>query len=380
MKLKIVVVIAIVLTSVAVVGVASAQRIIEGELDVKRGSSQYRPLGAGEMLRRDDLLQARSERVKIVCVNSVKKIITPGQTRSLKEICPEIGRRDVVMGEETRYRPGGSDSRVPYILYPRMTYLLQDKLTFRWNGVEGATRYIVRLLGPGGVESKTEVSSTEVVYPDDFPDDASSLDWRVKYLVTVETDNGSSSLEDGGGILGFELLDEYSIQKVEEEATKIADFEEWTEEERALTFADMYRRENLTAEAIATLDALVKGGSQTAVVYRLLGDLYAEVGLNLLAEARYATAIELFTSTQEQSALTATRASLAVIKLMLGKEQAAEQLLTQVKAEYQAMGDEQSTTDLEQRLTEAASEKEQLETLLQEANISSVTQIITPRN
>ncbi len=384
MKLKIVVVIAITLTSAAMVelaSVASAQQVIKcvGDVRVKRGSYEYRPLGAGERLQPDDLILAASGSiVKVICENGTLWRVPTGKISSLNLGCPE--RVTMVVMGETRFRPGGSDSRIPYLLYPRMTYLLKDRVTFRWNGVKGVTRYTVRLLGPEGVESQTEVTSTEVVYPDDFPDDAPSLDWRVKYLVTVETDNGFSSLQDSGGVLGFELLDEYVIQKVEEEATKIADFEDRTEEERSLTFAAMYRRENLTAEAIATLEALVKGGSQTAVVYRMLGDLYAEVGLNLLAEARYETALKLFTSTQEQSALTGTRASLAVIKIMLGKEQAAEQLLTQVKAEYQAMGDEQSTTALEQRLTQAATEKEQLETLLNNANISSVTQIITPRN
>ena len=380
MKLKIVFVIAIALTSAAAVGlasVASAQKIIEsvGEVLVKRGSSKYRPIGTGARLQPGDLLQTAPRAiVKVLCENSSLWRVPAGTTSGLNSGCP-VRIAMVVMGE-TRYRPGGSDSRVPYILYPRMTYLLHDRPTFRWNGVEGATRYIVRLLGPGGLEWQTEVSSTEVLYPDEAP----PLDWGVKYLVTVEADNGSSSRQDGGGILGFELLDEYDIQDVQAEAARIAGLGELTEEQQAFALAELYSREGLMANAIATLEALVKEGSQTALVYRMLGDLYAEVGLNLLAEDRYERASEMFASTQDRYALIATQDGLAGAKLMLGKKQEAEQLSAQVKAEYRALGDEPSAASLGQRLAEAALEKEEIETLLREADISSVTQILTPRD
>lgn len=380
MKLKIVVVIAIALTSATGLGwssVASAQKIIEsvGEVLVKRGSSRYRPIGTGERLQSGDLLKtAPGAIVKVLCENSSLWRVPAGKISGLNSGCP-VRIAIVVMGE-TRYRPGGSDSRVPYILYPRMTYLLDDRPTFRWNEVKGATRYIVRLLGSGGLEWQTEVSSTEVVYPDEAP----SLDWGVKYLVTVEADNGSSSLQDGGGILGFELLDEYDIQDVQAEAARIAGLGDLTEEQQAFALAQLYSREGLMANAISTLEALVKEGSQTALVYRMLGDLYTEVGLNLLAEENYEKASEMFASTQDRYALIATRDGLAGAKLMLGKKQEAEQLSSEVIAEYRALRDEPSAAILEQRLTEAALEKEKLETLLREADISSITKILTPRD
>ncbi len=380
MKLKIVVVIAIALTSASAVGwasVASAQKIIEsvGKVLVKRGSSRYRPIGTGERLQPGDLLKtAPGAIVKVLCENSSLWRVPAGTTSGLNSGCP-VRIAIMVMGE-TRYRPGGSDPRVPYILYPRMTYLLDDRPTFRWNKVKGATSYMVRLLGPGGLEWQTEVSSTEVLYPDDAP----PLDWGVKYLVTVEADNGSSSLQDGGGLLGFELLDEYDIQDVEAEATRIVGLEDLTEEQKAFALAQLYSREGLMGNAIATLEALVKQRSQTALVYRMLGDLYTEVGLNLLAEEHYQKASEMFASTQDRYALIATQDGLAGAKLMLGKKQEVEQLSSQLITEYRALGDEQSAAILEQRLTQAALEKAKLETLLREADISSITKILTPRD
>lgn len=359
------------------VSAVSAHEIIEssGQVLLKRGSSEYRLTGVGERLQPGDRLFPQSGAMaKVLCENSDIWRVPVGIPSSINSGCP-IWMANLVRGE-TRYRPGGSDSRVPYILYPRMTYLLHDRPTFRWNAVEGVTSYTLRLLGPGGLEWQTEVSSTEVVYPNEAP----PLDWGVKYLVTVEADNGSSSLQDGGGILGFELLDEYGIQDLQAEAARIAELGELTEEQRAFALAELYSREGLMANAIATLEALVNGGSQTALVYRMLGDFYGEVGLNLLAEDRYERASEMFASTSDRYALTATRDGLARAKLMLGEKQEAEQLSTQVEAEYRALGDEPSATVLEQRLAEAESEKEQLAKLVREADISSVTQILTPRD
>ncbi|MDJ0687571.1 MAG: hypothetical protein QNJ41_03590 [Xenococcaceae cyanobacterium MO_188.B32] len=378
LKGRIIFVFLIVVANIGSVSTVLAQEIeiieCSGQVLLKRGSSEYRSTGVGERLQPGDLLFPQSGAIaKVLCADEDSDIwrVPVGIPSSIHEGCPEWNP-SVVKGE-TRYRPGGSNLQIPYILHPRMTYLLHDRPTFRWNGVEGVTNYTVRLLGPGGLEWETEESSTEVVYPNNAP----PLEWGVKYLVTVEADN-VSSLQDGGGILGFELLDEDTIQEVEEKAAKIAELEDRTEEERALTLAKLYRGENLTAEAIATLEALVEQDSQTALVFRMLGDLYTEVGLNLLAEARYEKASELFASTLARYALTATQDGLARTKLMLGKMQEAERLSAQVIAEYRELGDEQSATGLEQRLAEAASEEEQPETLLRETDPSSVTQIITP--
>ncbi len=365
------------LIAAATIGSVSAvlaQEIIEcsGQVLLKRGSSEYRPTGVGERLQPGDRLFPQSGAMaKVLCENSDIWRVPVGIPSSINSGCP-TWIASVVKGE-TRYRPGGSNPQIPYILYPRMTYLFHDRPTFRWNAVAGVTNYTVRLLGSGGLEWETEVNSTEVVYPNDAP----TLNRGVKYLVTVEADNGSSSLQDGGGILGFELLREYKIQKVEAEVAKISQLEDRTEEERALTLAELYRRENLTAKAIATLEALVEQGSQTALVFRTLGDLYAGAGLNLLAEARYEKASELFASKSDRYALTATQDSLARVKLMLGKNQEAKRLSDQVIVNYRELGDEQSATGLEQRLVEAA-EEEPPEIFPSEADISSVTQILTP--
>ena len=367
----------IVATIVGSVSAVSAQVIIEcsGQVLLKRGSYDYRSTGVRERLQLGDLLFPQSgATARVLCENSDIWRVPVGIPSSINSGCP-TWIASLVKGA-TRYRPGGSNPQIPYILHPRMTYLFHDRPAFRWNEVEGVNSYIVRLHGSGGVEWETEVNSTEVVYPNEAP----PLNRGVKYLVTVEADNGSSSLQDDSGILGFELLRKYKIQKVEAEVAKISQLEERNTEELALTLAELYRRENLTANAISTLEALVQQGSQTALVLHALGELYTETGLNLLAETYYQRASELFASTSDRYALTATRDSLARVKLMLGKNQEAKRLSAQVIAEYQELGDDQSATGLQQRLAEAASEEEQLNTWSKKPDPSFVTKIITPRD
>ncbi len=309
--------------------VASAHQIIEcvGQVLIKRGTAEYRSTGVGERLQPGDILRpASGARVKVLCDNSTIWRVPVEVPSSLNSGCPII--EAILVRGETRHRPGGSDPQIPYTLSPRMTYLLNDQPTFRWNGVEGATRYTVRLFGPVGVEWQTEVSSAEVVYPDGAP----PLESGVKYLVTVEADNGRSSFEDGGAILGFELLYEGDVQDVREKAAKIAELSDLTDEEKVLALAELYSQEYLIADAIETLEALVAQGSQTAFVYLRLGDLYGEVGLNLLAEARYSKAIELFTATQDQYGLAEAQTRLTGVKHMLDKgnepEQSPDRILT----------------------------------------------------
>jgi tetratricopeptide (TPR) repeat protein len=75
--------------------------------------------------------------------------------------------------------------------------------------------------------------------------------------------------------------------------------EELPSEEEVIALAFHYTENNLYAEAIEILNSLVNNGSQKPDVYRILGDFYAQSGLNLLAEESYLKAIEKAQETQE---------------------------------------------------------------------------------
>jgi hypothetical protein len=61
---------------------------------------------------------------------------------------------------------------IPYIISPRCTLVLNPLPMLRWNGVPGASRYTVSLIGDEDVLWETDVSETEVVYSGE-----PALDW-----------------------------------------------------------------------------------------------------------------------------------------------------------------------------------------------------------
>lgn len=230
-----------------------------------------------------------------------------------------------ILNIEFKHQIGGSDPSIPYIISPRHTLLLNEVPTLRWNKVPDANSYVVRIMKGSEIHWQEEVSGTEVVYPGVPP-----LEPEVDYLLTVETDNGKSSLDGGEAQLGFKLLNEEATQAVREAAVKIAS--DLADEAKVMILAQRYSYFNLRVDAIKILEALVERGSQTAAVYQLLGKVYAASGLNLLAEELYVKAIALASDSQDLEVLMEAQAELAGVKIMFGKENEQEQLSNQAQA------------------------------------------------
>ncbi len=139
------------------------------------------------------------------------------------------------------------------------------------------------------------------------------------------------------------------MQQVEAEIQALAQ-QQLSQEAQLLALADIYIREELLSEAIATLESLAKTKSKIIAVYQNLGDLYRYVGLNSLAESRYQQAIALATSSQDREGLAMAQAGLAEVKEMLGKRDQAVQLLRQAQTGFEALGDLERVTELQARL------------------------------
>jgi tetratricopeptide (TPR) repeat protein len=189
----------------------------------------------------------------------------------------------------------------------------------KWNAVEGATSYTITLYREGlledtevwqkSVEGKEPVEGVEEFsYPSD--DKKQQLEAGADYRLVVEAKNGRSSQDEKIDLeeydfesrlvsgLKFRLLGEAEVQSIQEASEQIMQ-EELPSEEEVIALAFHYTENNLYAEAIEILNSLVNNGSQKPDVYRILGDFYAQSGLNLLAEESYLKAIEKAQETQE---------------------------------------------------------------------------------
>lgn len=230
------------------------------------------------------------------------------------------------------YRKGGDNSDISYVITPRYTLISNSQPTLRWNKVEGANRYLVKIKG-GDIDWQKEVTGTSVVYSGE-----KELQTDVDYLVSVETDTGVSSLDDTGAKLGFRLISSEQLKSLEDTIAPIKE-SNLSQEEKTLKIAQKYYQLDLNADAIALLEQLKADGIKNAKVYRLLGDTYAKTGLNLLAEENYTKALELESANNNLEGVTEIQASLVSVKIMLGKSEEAEALSQQAQAGYAKLGD-----------------------------------------
>lgn len=320
----------------------------KGEVLLKRKEwSDYRPTAIGAELYPGDLLQpAPGARVLVQCANG--KTIWPvpdGVISGATNGCPPQAvpvsrhRGDIIPPR------GGINPLIPYIISPRRTLLLNSLPMLHWNAVPGASRYTVSLMGDEDVLWETEVKGTEVRYSGELP-----LESGVDYLLVIQADTGASSQEEELPDLGFSLLDENEATLVRDTVEQLVNLD-LADEAKSLALVHLYRGYELRAEAIASLEVLVKQGSQTAAVYRILGELYREVGLNRLAQKHYLKAIEL-AGTEDVEGQAIAAEGLGKVYVAIANQQEAIRCLTQARDRYEALGDTQRLKELEKRLAE----------------------------
>jgi tetratricopeptide (TPR) repeat protein len=244
-----------------------------------------------------------------------------------------------------------NDPLIPYIVSPRRTALLNALPILRWNAVLSATCYTISVIDEEeeDVLWDTEVNATEVVYPGEPP-----LKPRIYYSLMVEADTGASSQAEELSDLGFWLLDEEKSQQVRSVGSQLANLE-LAKEAEALALAYLYIGYELRAEAIETLEALVKEGSQTAAVYRTLGALYEKVGLSRLALTRYLKTAELAAAAKDVEEQAVATVGLGNAYEAIGNVEAARRWLAQAQDGYTTLGDTERVSELEEQLAKLKS-------------------------
>lgn len=187
--------------------------------------------------------------------------------------------------EDGCYRGGEENKDFPEIITPRFTLLLNPQPTLRWYKVEGITSYTVQIQGSGAAGENIEwqklVSTNNVVY------DGPSLQPGETYLFSVNAHNGQPIAK-----TTFKMLSEEKAKTVQAEIKQIEQ-KQLEEEAKILALVDIHLSYELIAEAIDTLEQLVANNSKNPVVYRQLADLYKQIRLVDLANAREQKAKEL---------------------------------------------------------------------------------------
>lgn len=200
-----------------------------------------------------------------------------------------------------------ADPHTPYIISPSDTYLLNDRPSLSWNSVPDAISYTVRvkdITGERGGWERTvpKLSKSDLGEMMNYPTDEEALQPGGKYKVIVEAKFSSREKRVESGEARFTMLSSEEIQQVEAKVKDIVQLK-LSPTEKALKIYEIYMAKELVTEAREVLEELVKGGSQIAKVYRLLGDSYSQQGLIDLAKPRYEKAVALAATTGDSKEL-----------------------------------------------------------------------------
>jgi hypothetical protein len=305
---------------------------INGKVSVeKKQWKKSQPAFIGLTLNLDDKLDLPANAsVMVLCSNGQTWTFKAGQ-HTVSSGCP-AGNSVIRLpnSNSDTLRPTGKTeealSRLPYLITPRQTYILTNRPRLQWNTVPGATKYTVKI---DGVNWEMKTSNSEIVYPGEFP-----LEEGRRYRVTVEADDGSSSLSDR--VVGFNLLDKQTKNSILN-VVKSVHQQSLSPEAKDLVLAYLYRGFGLYPDAIERLEDLVNQGSQNAVTYQLLGDAYLEIELPQLAKEPYENALRLSKDNLFKQAT--IEESLGNTYRLLGNEGDSIQLLKKAKASFEQLGD-----------------------------------------
>ena len=306
------------------------------------GGAEFRPIGkkyVGRWYKMPDLpdgypvksgwvIRGLSNKSFLLCDSGQKALLNHKQEQTIPQACAvPPGRTD-----PSEIRLGGDNNGIPYIISPRYTLLLSNRPKLRWNSLRGkkssGITYHVKIL-PSSVQEATPLcdksytpntppkSFLSVFYEEMEYPCSEALEVDKNYKLVIEA-NGISSEDERKYT---ESLSEYpSIPKSDVRPSKPAglffkvfdnqmaegvqsNLKGKTELEAVVIYAETYL---LYDDAIEILRNLIKkqnSKSPNLSAYRVLGNLYARVGLTSLAESAYNEALQLSPQTSLEKAL-----------------------------------------------------------------------------
>lgn len=292
----------------------------KGALRVRQGTRVH-PINAveGMLVRRGYLLiLSPAARATVLCGNGKKRELAPGPQGCpcIKPCTPEVCGINYDGSTIGSTRGPDTDAGLfPVVISPRRTMLRNLRPSIRWGPIAGArenTTYAVTLYGEGMkvIWTRDVVSATRLTYPDEEPSMTPGQIYKV-----VVTSDGLSSEQDHSPGLGFTTLTTDQARALADEETKVR-LMQLPEKQTRFLISNRYAAKELYAEAIEQLQDLYTTMKVSAVA-RMLGDLYATIGLNREAEKEYLDALSL-TPASDLEGLGMTQRSLARVYENLG--------------------------------------------------------------
>jgi hypothetical protein len=328
---------------------------VQGDVTLSRTTwAGYHPTMFGTTLQHGDLLQLRPGSKAAVLCADLRTIwhIPPGRS-SLTEGCPELPEPVLKRGRELIIATRSLDTlQGPYVISPSNTKVLPDRLSLHWQGVPGASTYLVRVVPTSGsaeVVWEQTVSNTKVPYtgPPLKPQGV------YNYKVTVQVVNDPSGRRASEG-LGFTPLRDDEVARVTADRRKLEALP-LPREAQTLALTYLYMGYELRAEAMQTLlEAMAQGRSYTVpytvATYTILGRLAREMRLPHEAEHYYTQASQLAERTQNIESQASIQEGLGYVYKALKEATKAKVWFERAQASYRQLGDKQRLNEIAEQL------------------------------
>ena len=301
----------------------------------------------------DQLTMSSGANVVLLCSNGNFKNWTRTSEANVGSTCFDLPRWE---------RPSfgvsevwsAADPNIPYVISPWSGQVLTSKPELRWNAVEGAEQYTVKLrrrVSKGWEDVWTVTTDkTTICYPESQPE----LEVGEEYTLSMSV--GDEPMIEIQDTAVFSLMGGEEAQAA---TAAIASIEELDIEQTAKTLLlaeKAYPQFKLFSRGINELTQLINSGEETEQVYRLLGDYYIRVGLQLPAEEIYTKAIELAETNENLEQNTLATWGLGTVYGRVGNEEQARIYLQEAEALAHKLGDTETAASIETELNRLPSE------------------------
>jgi hypothetical protein len=317
----------------------------QGDVKLQRKGQKVQPVHVGDRLRTTDkLLLGKGGRAKVLCQNLAKWSPKTVGSFEVATGCKVSGRSVLQSVNSDRIPTRSSnDPKIPYIISPRNTTVIESELWLKWNPVAGAKSYRVLVTGPD-VNWETTVTQSHVAYG------GTTLKPKMRYRVMVTAESGESSKSDV--VTGFERLDDVALTQLKSDITAVLEQKDLSEEATVLAIAHLERSNELYGSAIDRLEMWLARGNKSAAVSQLLGELYRQVGLPGLARDHYVVGLEMMRRDGNLAGHAEVLNSLGQVDRDSDLLKAAIGWLEEAQKLYRELGDGERVQQLEKELTD----------------------------
>ncbi|OQY43220.1 MAG: hypothetical protein B6242_15105 [Anaerolineaceae bacterium 4572_78] len=178
----------------------------------------------------------------------------------------------------------------PVLRYPKMpiskTFVMTDTPVFNWNVISDSLKYTITVKEGENIKWEKTISEPPITYTAEYP-----LEPEQSYIISIKANDGT--------VFYWLISTKTSETRTDDLNKTVHAIQNLDISSQSKLFAltYFYLEHGLIIESIHALQSYSNADTESAIVHRLLGDLYVQVHAPILAEASYQQALELATMT-----------------------------------------------------------------------------------